>query len=785
MHPTSRRAFLRASAAGAASLAVWPASGASTAFVRLTGKPLPAHTPFQPVGVHGYGSGHSVVAGNRIDFHLSTDRPVRLQIFRLGLEVDHAESDRLAADLGVLPRRPQPIFPGSYVHVGNPVTKTARGLTLEAWVRPWATERLAGIISQEDKQSDEGFALGLGRGGYIGFFLGNGVGPDEAEVHRTAEGVVRAGRWHHVVARWDGQSKEVFVDGDRVGSWPFAGPFRPGRHSLRLGAMGDHGAALRFLDADLAQCAIYDHAMGDAEIRHRTDQRGGVPAEGPGVLGSWSFHEERGDRVADTSRHRRHGRIVNHGTWMIGGPAFRPEVPRFGDYDPAKDPRRGHGLRLASDDLFDCRWSPTASWKVPRTARPGIYVARLTATDSAAGVLPPYDITFIVRAPRRSRPAPVLVLCATNTWRAYNGAPFGVWPASRDAVIGTDGLPNSPGSPPAFNLYRRHAAGQGTYHVGLRMPWPVASPRVLYGGPTRYSHLMRAERFLHVWLEREGYAYDLATDDDLHRNPDLLRRHRVVILNGHSEYWSLPMLSGLDAFLRAGGRTAIFSGNSLFWRVTFDPETAVMECRKVDAPGNQMLPHERGESWHSDDGQRGGLLRDCGHPGWRWTGLETLGWNNQSEPANFGPYRVTDAIHPLFHDPEPTGLRKGDLLGVATDGSSLANGHEFDIRLSTLAALQELPDPPGGSVPADPAGMVQLANGIVPWRHGGSAFDYFFRPIRPKTDQGGEMIWWERPEGGVVFNAGSIGSGWALQADPRFGILFRNVLHRFGVSRPK
>jgi hypothetical protein len=350
-------------------------------------------------------------------------------------------------------------------------------------------------------------------------------------------------------------------------------------------------------------------------------------------------------------------------------------------------------------------------------------------------------------------------------------------------VVGTDGLPNSPGNPPAFNLYRRHAAGQGTYQVGLRMPWPIASPYVLYGGPTRYSHLMRAERFLHVWLEREGYAYDVATDDDLHRDPGLLKRHRVVIINGHNEYWSLPMLAGLDRHLAGGGRLAVFSGNSVFWRISFDREVTVMECRKVDAPGNQMLPHERGESWHSDDGQRGGLLRDCGDPGWRWTGLETLGWNNQGNPKNFGPYRVTGADHFLFHHPEATGLKAGDLLGVAADGTSLANGHEFDIRLSTLAKLQEEPNPPGAAVPPDPAGIAQLANGILPWAHGGSAFDYFFRGITPKTDQGGEMIWWQRPEGGLVFNAGSIGSGWAVHADPRFGTLFRNVLHHFGVRR--
>lgn len=83
-------------------------------------------------------------------------------------------------------------------------------------------------------------------------------------------------------------------------------------------------------------------------------------------------------------------------------------------------------------------------------------------------------------------------------------------------------------------------------------------------------------------------------------------------------------------------------------------------------------------------------------------------------------------------------------------------------------------------MPSDPPGIVSLANGIIPWREGGSAFDYFFRPIKPKTDQGGEMIYWERPEGGRVFNAGSIGSGWALASDPKFQALMRNVLASFG-----
>ena len=390
---------------------------------------------------------------------------------------------------------------------------------------------------------------------------------------------------------------------------------------------------------------------------------------------------------------------------------------------------------------------------------------------------------FIVRrAPRRPK-APLLVLAATNTWRAYNGTAFAVTPVERHQVWGTGGLEKEAHGLPAFNLYRDHAAGQGSYQVGLRMPWPAAGPYVLYGGATKYSHLARAERFTHVWLEEQGYEYDLISDVDLHRDPGILRDYKALVVLGHNEYWSAQMYRGTDVYLRGGGNAIVLSGNSVFWRVSFDEDCTVMECRKVDAPGNRVPLARRGEAWHSHDDLRGGMMRDCGWPGVNLIGVDLLGFNAPHAPAQFGPYLVEDNRHFLFTHPEDLGLAKGQAFGLAGDGIRFANAHEFDIRPSTFARLQEQPSPPGGVVPPDPAGMVLLANGQVYWKKGGSAFDYFARRVTPKTDQGGEMIFWERPEGGRVFNAATIGSGWVLAADPKMAGLLRNVLAHFGVKR--
>ena len=97
-------------------------------------------------------------------------------------------------------------------------------LSLECWLRPWDLTKLQGLISQEDKDSDEGFALGVGPGGYVGCFLGDGISPDEKVVHRTTPGAVTRNAWHHIVATWDGMRKRVYVNGAEMGAWDFFGP---------------------------------------------------------------------------------------------------------------------------------------------------------------------------------------------------------------------------------------------------------------------------------------------------------------------------------------------------------------------------------------------------------------------------------------------------------------------------------------------------------------------------------------------------------------------------------
>src|SRR5262249_11179315 len=146
--------------------------------------------------------------------------------------------------------------------------------------------------------------------------------------------VVQENRWHHVAMTYEPGTAGLWVDGRQVGRWDVPGVVRAGPAPLRIGAAGQEGKADFLLDADIAMPVLYGPALRVEEIRTRFEQRGLKPASDPAVLACWPMAEERGDRVADSSGQGRHGRIINHATWMIGGPGFHADVPRFGGYDP-------------------------------------------------------------------------------------------------------------------------------------------------------------------------------------------------------------------------------------------------------------------------------------------------------------------------------------------------------------------------------------------------------------------------------------------------------------------
>lgn len=767
----------------------------------LASRSIPPHRPLPLAGMHVYTDRTSYAAGDMLTVYTSAAEPCTLEVVRLGESMDDPAGDEVLHTLALDRPCVQPIHPGSYIHVEHALPAEAcKALTVECWLRLWNVHEPQGVITQLNDR--DGFGLLVFPDGTLGLFTGEcddpAATPHRTQAQLTLPGpssfspyIVPPANWHHVVAIVEPGRKSIWLDGRRVGEWKHAGGAVPGRSPLRIGALGRGGQAAGLLDADIAMPAVYRRALSEIEFRTRHAQRALVPPEcEPDLLACWPLTEERGELIADLSAHERSGRIVNHATWMIGGPSFLPAIARYRrDYVPARDASRGHGLRLASDDLYDCRWEPTLQFELPKDSRSGLYAVRGRFKQAGKEVMT--HAVFVVRPPAGAKPSPIALLFATNTWKAYSGAPFGpAWPDVL-ANVGIRGFQSKPNDPlAAYCFYRYHRAGQPAYQLGWRLPWPAASPYAIYSAPeVGYSHLSRADRFMQRWLEQNGYAYDALTDHDLHRDQVALGGAKVLVIVGHSEYWTHEAMQRVRQFLDRGGKVVCLSGNTMFWRVTQNDNGAIVECRKADAWGAQLADYMRGECWHEHDQQRGGGMRECGDPEWRTLGVDFTSAAPMTTDTT-GAFHVVDDSHPFFHFPSETNLERGDRFGFDPHQPSRhLIGHEADVRVSTLMEFtRRLPPLVGLATNVhDSADIRLLAVGRLNSKNGSAALrDYACRVLpsnlRRPDDSLCDMIHWKRPAGGEVFCAPSIAAAWTLEVCPRWAALLKNVLHHFGVK---
>jgi hypothetical protein len=741
----------------------------------VVARPEPSRR-YQVPGTWGYVDRIGVRPGETARFHVSAPAAYELSIVRLGRRaILDPSADRAAdrADAELLDRRTHPapaqqtIAPGSYLYVQGPPVPAGDALTLATWVRLWRVPVIDtiqwawyGIVTDLDYPDACRFALLVDQSARPAIYAGDGGVFDHENLHLVEHRLGdRLGTWIHLAATITPHSVRLYVDGQEVYSAPnTTGIPAPGPASrLRIGASAERGAAADFLDGDIAAPFVGAFELTADGARRLFEDRGRTPVSALGLgrlHGAWELAEETGAIARDGSGNGRDASIVNGATWQIGGPAHDPwkGVP---GYEPAADPDRGHALRLSSDDLVDCEWPVTDEFVVPEDAPSGLYAGLIRL----AGSEEEQAITFAVVRSRPRRPDSIALLLATNTWYAY-----GRRPSNEVHVAGLEA-----------SFYSNHVSGRPFFQVALRAPIPQADPfgfdsaRAAYVGS---SHLVRPERYAEAWLEREGFAFEAITDLDLHEDPDLLGSYRALMTVGHNEYWSDEMRDGIDRYLRGGGRLVGLSGNTCCWRVTFDRDLQAIESRKTTRGGDVrwLSPDEWGERWHTGTGGPGGDFRLVGRPAWEVIGLDTQGMLDDGTPTSFASLQVLQPDHALFHEPDEVPITPRGTIGERSLNGSRASGYEFDVR-PELLGLHEGPV----------EGMTTLASAI-----GQLNFDDglgFVPPVAPPVRQGADVVYWERPNGGTVFNAASIGLTGAMAVDPGVSTLVRNVLVRFGVAR--
>ena len=319
--------------------------------------------------------------------------------------------------------------------------------------------------------------------------------------------------------------------------------------------------------------------------------------------------------------------------------------------DISQAPEQWSAIHFHEDDMEDAGWSPSFEWSLPATIRSGVYAAVLTAGGESDCV------PFFVRPSRGGQTAKIALLMPTMTYVAYanyrQSAEAGeqmsggadIYRLVTDRPIELSPTDAFLKSHPELGLchYETHHDGTATYYSSRLRPIVTMRPRYHYWMTHAPRHFA-ADLLLIEWLEGRNVEYDVITDEDLHtEGRDLLQKYRVVLTGSHPEYWTDPMLRGLESYLDAGGRMMYLGGNGLCWVTSVHPERPhVFEVRK----GVFFVPMGNGvagENCHSTTGERGGAWRDRGRAPQRLLGVGTtaMGWG----PAP-GYTRLADSFDP-------------------------------------------------------------------------------------------------------------------------------------------
>ncbi|MBV9316282.1 MAG: hypothetical protein JOZ34_02365 [Gammaproteobacteria bacterium] len=357
--------------------------------------------------------------------------------------------------------------------------------------------------------------------------------------------------------------------------------------------------------------------------------------------------------------------------------------------------------------VLGCGWTPSLEFRIEEDWPSGAYRITLSAAGPSGSELRAHHL-FIVRPLPGAKPQRILQIAASGTWTAYN-----TWGGSNH-YQGITG--------PHRNQYATT--------VSLERPWcrgfivlPDEAPRVPLqfdpppGAALRYPHMEWAfangysnkyasagwasyDRHFFQWAERAGFGVDLASQHELHFNPEILAGYDCVVCVGHDEYWTWEMRDAIDEYVERGGHVARFAGNFM-WQTRLERSGKAQVCYKYRARAEDPV-------YRSDDPSRttgSWEAKETGRPGALTFGLNATdglyaGWGGCA-PRGVRGFPVYRPEHWAFAG---TGLCYGDLLGAA--------GHAFGYEVDGLDYLIRggLPEPSETS--GAPPGLEILALGL-------------------------------------------------------------------------
>jgi len=158
------------------------------------------------------------------------------------------------------------------------------------------------------------------------------------------------------------------------------------------------------------------------------------------------------------------------------------------------------------------------------------------------------------------------------------------------------------------------------------------------------------------------YPFDYISDQEMEDYPNI-ENYKLMIVIGHSEYWTRPARTNFDRFIAAGKHALILTGNNMWWQVRYSTDKSQLICYKDASRDPITDPLLKTVKWSNS------LLK---YPIMPSLGADfTLGGYGNQPDSGWNGYKILCPNSPLLAG---TNLKKYDTVFCLTreyDGSYL------------------------------------------------------------------------------------------------------------------
>lgn len=413
-----------------------------------------------------------------------------------------------------------------------------------------------------------------------------------------------------------------------------------------------------------------------------------------------------------------------------------------------------------------CAWTTNATWTIPSNACPGVYYVLFRRTDDTSKFASHH---FVVKGSTTGR---VVATIPDLTYQAYNA-----W-----GDVGDNGS-FSTGTISGRSLYRHGGDGavdnfgHRAYAVSFDRPY-----HTMAGNPNTY--LWDSDHSWIVFAEAQGLDLTYLSDVDLELDPTVLEDAALVVLLGHSEYWTANVYDAYTNAVDAGVNLLCCSSNTALWHTRFDSADTgrrLMICYKENATRDVSAGHTG--TGYDPDAEWTGTWRDA-TPANGKTNTDV-----RRENALTGMlFAVNGAVIEQMHVPYSS--RSLPIWRNSSSIQALEPGGSFVTVRTTMGYEVDVPDGSAGQ----PDGLVQLNPRVMDFDgRGVNAAGTTYTGNTPDLSVGFTL--YRRPSGALVLNTGSWRGWWGVNrwfggdlpdtgrtVDPDWQAALLAVLHDLGAE---